>query len=233
MTQQPTWLDQMGTIVHDLKHPIASAKLSIDMMQYQGELNERQIDLQERALTSLDELELMVNSLLELTWIESDLPLQLLPSGVDAIVETAMSRIEDAAQRKDVTIYTEFAPDIPEIDVDERRLEQVFVNLLGNAVKYNHKGGSIWVTLSAVKDGVQAAVRDNGIGIPPEDQERVFDRYYRSRNHTHRGIEGNGLGLSIVKAVIEKHGGRIWLESLPEHGTTISFFLPRNPPSDE
>jgi signal transduction histidine kinase len=129
----------------------------------------------------------------------------------------------------------ELSTDLPEVDADRDRLLQVFENLIGNAIKFTPAGGSI--TVGAVQEGMQVlfSVRDNGPGIAPEDQPHLFDRFWQARP-TRR--DGAGLGLPIVKGIVEAHGGRVWVQSAPETGSTFFFTIPgsadrRAPPSED
>lgn len=118
------------------------------------------------------------------------------------------------------------APDLPLVHADAGRLEQVLRNLIENAMKYSPEGGRI--VLYATRDGdmVKVSVRDHGIGIAPEHAERIFDRFYRVDNSMTRGTSGTGIGLSICRGLIEAHGGRIWVESVPGKGSTFHFTVP-------
>jgi signal transduction histidine kinase len=107
-----------------------------------------------------------------------------------------------------------------------RRLEQVVTNLVGNAIKYTPSGGNIAVTLATEGAYLMLRVEDTGIGIPLEDQPHVFDKLYRVQSEETADISGTGLGLSIVKSIVEKHNGRVWVESQPDKGSTFVVLLP-------
>ena len=124
-------------------------------------------------------------------------------------------------------LLVEFSADFPEIQGDERRLTQVFNNLISNAMKYSPEGTQIIVSGKAFADHVLIHVRDNGIGIPEHEQHRIFQKFSRLDNALSRKTDGTGLGLYLTKSIIEAHGGKIWFESnAPETGTTFSFSLP-------
>ena len=116
--------------------------------------------------------------------------------------------------------------DVPEVEGDRERVLQVLANLLGNAVKFTPAGGRVALTVQAAPDEVVFAVRDTGPGIAPENQEHVWDRFWKSRTSNRHGA---GLGLAISRGIVEAHGGRIWLESAPGDGSTFSFTLPLHP----
>jgi signal transduction histidine kinase len=113
------------------------------------------------------------------------------------------------------------------IQADAARLEQVLSNLIGNAIKYSPHGGAVRVTGRALPDEVVVSVSDEGIGIPIEEQSHIFERFYRVDDALSRRTAGSGLGLYLAKAVVDAHGGRIWVESTSGHGASFSFALPR------
>jgi signal transduction histidine kinase len=120
----------------------------------------------------------------------------------------------------------DFPPNPLVVPIDAKRIEQVLRNLLNNALKYSPNGGAI--TIQGRGDKWQALVRvsDEGLGMQPEDLERIFDRFYRVEDETTRAIGGVGLGLAVCKGIVEAHGGRIWAESTPGVGTHFYFTLP-------
>ncbi|MBK8028612.1 MAG: HAMP domain-containing histidine kinase [Anaerolineae bacterium] len=224
---ESSWTEVVGVIAHDLKTPITSVKGYLELIEQVGELNERQQQFSERALNSLKHMEQLVGLLLELSWIDADRPLQCDDCDVAALLTRVVSVLEDMAARREVTCHLEIEPHLGVIPAEGRRLEQAILNLVNNAIKYNRQGGNVWVTAKKSESHVHLTIRDTGVGIAPEDQPYIFDRFYRVRSHSHEHIEGTGLGLSIVKAVIEKHGGTITLESALGEGTTFFVTLPR------
>jgi signal transduction histidine kinase len=115
---------------------------------------------------------------------------------------------------------------------NRRRLQQVFDNLVSNAIKYNEPGGWVQIEAYRTNDHIFASVSDNGIGIPPKAQPKIFERFFRVQSPNTEDIRGTGLGLAIVKSVIEKHKGRIWVESTLGQGSTFSFILPYHEPDE-
>ena len=118
--------------------------------------------------------------------------------------------------------------DLPEIDGDRVRLEQVLTNLVENAIKFTPSGGHIHLSSTQIGDRVRLTVADTGIGIPAEEQEKIFDRFYQVDGSERRAYRGTGLGLSICKHIVERHQGRIWTESdgVPGHGSRFHVELP-------
>jgi two-component system phosphate regulon sensor histidine kinase PhoR len=131
------------------------------------------------------------------------------------------------AEGKKQTLRVEPLEGLSTIRADGQKVHQVMVNLLNNAISYTPEGGSITVKAGPVSEGVEVSVMDNGIGIPPDDLPRVFERFYRVDKGRSRELGGTGLGLSIVKHIVEAHGGRVRVESKPGKGSRFTFFLPR------
>ena len=121
----------------------------------------------------------------------------------------------------------EFPSPFPIVPADLASIEQVINNLIGNAIKYSPNGGSIRVAGRVMPGSVEVTVSDEGMGIPIEEQSRIFERFYRVDDALSRRTQGSGLGLYIAKAIVEAHGGRIWVDSTPGRGTAFSFSLPR------
>jgi two-component system phosphate regulon sensor histidine kinase PhoR len=128
------------------------------------------------------------------------------------------------AERADISLRVECADDLPEVQVDSQRLEQVLVNLIHNAVKFTKPGGEVVLCADTTNGEVRFAVRDTGVGIPADEVSRIFERFYRVDKS--RAGSGTGLGLSIAKHIVEAHGGRIWAESIQGQGSTFFFSVP-------
>ena len=119
---------------------------------------------------------------------------------------------------------------LPTVEVDDEKISLVLSNLLSNAIKFVPEGGRIEVTAQDYKLGILCSVSDNGPGIPAKDQARIFDRFYQARSKHMAGHGGMGIGLTIVKHLVELHGGQVWVESQVDHGTTFYFTLPLQQP---
>jgi two-component system sensor histidine kinase VicK len=143
---------------------------------------------------------------------------------IHSVTEQLNLIVREKEQRLDV--YCE--ENLPEIYGDRDRLEQLFLNVIGNAIKYTPEHGIITVYVGRQKDGVSIKVTDTGIGIPEKDLERIFERFYRVDKARSRQLGGTGLGLSIAKEIAESHGGTIQAKSKPQQGTEIIVFLPVN-----
>jgi PAS domain S-box-containing protein len=144
---------------------------------------------------------------------------------IDELVVRVATKFQ--AQNKTHPIVAEVASDLPLVFADEARITQVLSNLISNAVKYSPEGGEIRITGGAMPGEVIITVADQGSGIALDDQERIFERFYRTESAVRRGTPGTGLGLYLTRAIIESHGGRIWVESDGKKGSKFSFSLPR------
>jgi len=187
----------------------------------------------QQAESEVNTMTQMVEELTELSQIESgQVRLRLAPVAVAGLVDVPLARLRPQAERGGVALDVAIPADLPAVLADEERIQQVITNLLHNAVKFTPPGGDIRLAASVEEaaDGVRREilieVRDTGIGIPKEDQVRVFERFYKSDRARTRGRGGTGLGLSIARHLVEAHGGRIWVRSKPGKGSTFCFTLP-------
>ena len=140
--------------------------------------------------------------------------------------ERATSAHRAEARERGIDLSAAPCEDLPEVDVDPDRIAQVLHNLLSNALRVTPKRGRIVLSARAKEAVVTVSVSDSGPGIPPDDLERIFERFYRTDKSRHRHKGGSGLGLAIARSVVEAHGGRIWAQSPPGQGAMISFSLP-------
>jgi signal transduction histidine kinase len=141
------------------------------------------------------------------------------------VVQTAYSAMESLAAEKKLALKVTLPPDLPLAKGDPRRITQVLLNLIGNAIKFTETG-EVRVEVTASGGSFLAAVADTGPGIAPADQEKIFQEFQQVDSSSTRQKGGTGLGLSIAKRIIELHGGRIWVESNPGEGSTFWFTLP-------
>ena len=168
----------------------------------------------------------MITDMLDLDRMESGrMTLTLGRLDLNTLLRTEAGRVRSGAH----SVELDLAPGLPAINADGDKLVQVVSNLLSNAVKYSPQGGPILVRSRQEGDRVCLSIRDSGVGIPPDDLDKVFDRFTRVESDSHRGISGTGLGLPIVRQIVELHGGRVWAESEAGRGTTIHLELPVDP----
>lgn len=218
--------DFVSNLSHELRTPLASLKALAETLQ-EGALEDlpaarRFVD---QIQVEVDALTQMANELLELSKIESGrFSLDRSPAAAYDLLDSASRRMQVQAERAGVTLRVECAEDLPEVQVDSQRLEQVLVNLIHNAVKFTRSGGEVVLCAGAAEGEVRFTVQDTGAGIPADEISRIFERFYRVDKS--RTGSGTGLGLSIARHIVEAHGGRIWVESVEGQGSTFFFSIP-------
>ncbi|MBA3944216.1 MAG: PAS domain-containing sensor histidine kinase [Herpetosiphonaceae bacterium] len=232
----------VANISHELRTPLASIRLLVDTLASDPppEVARRmvgQINDETEAMTQL------LDELRELAQIESGrAALQLEPIDICEVIERAVTRLRPQAERRGLHIDTTCGADLPLVMIDAERIGQVLLNLLHNAIKFTPDGGMITIQVCPATPAptprvarelqqvegdtwVVVAMTDTGIGIPSREIERVFERFYKVDRARTRNSGGTGLGLAIAKHLVERHGGRIWVESREGHGSTFSMLL--------
>jgi signal transduction histidine kinase len=224
----------VATVSHELRTPMTAIKGYVDvlLMGAAGAVNENQSHFLNIVKGNIDRLNILVNDLLDISRIEAG-RVSLTPQPLD-LREIAEDVIGDVLRRsqeegKPMALSLDAPKVLPRVMGDAERIRQVIDNLVDNAYHYTPVNGTIKVGIHAL-DGteVQVDVEDNGVGIAPEDQERVFERFYRGEHPLVLATPGTGLGLPIVRQLVEMHNGRIWMKSkgLPGKGSVFSFTLP-------
>jgi len=218
----------LANMSHELRTPLNAILNFTEFVSegIYGPVNEKQVHALRQALASGAHLLSLINDVLDITKIEAGM-MELFIEEVDfnAVLASAVSVGKGLVKEKPVKLITEIEEDIPRSFGDNRRLRQVFLNVISNAAKFTQQGG-ITVTAKRQDDGIEVVVKDTGIGIAPEDREKVFETF-RQAKHDLAGAIGTGLGMPISKHFVEMHGGRIWFESQPNQGTTFYIRLPR------
>ena len=217
--------DFISNISHELRTPLASLKALTETLQ-DGALSDPEAAPRflGRMVTEVDALTQMAQELLDLSRIESgQVELSLKPFEPKKLLLSAAERMRLQAERAGLSLRVESPYDLPRVNADRPRIEQVLVNLVHNAVKFTQPGGEIVLLAEAGEGVVRCAVKDTGVGIPAEDVPRIFERFYRVDKSRAGG--GTGLGLSISRHLIESHGGQIWAESIEGKGSTFYFTL--------
>jgi signal transduction histidine kinase len=221
--------DFVSSVSHELRTPLASILGYLDVLLEGalGEMTHEQtefvgiVDQNARRLLSL------IDDLLTLSGIESGrLLLRPEPADLGALVQRHVADLQPAASAKQLDLGVQLPTDPLTAEVDSDRIGQVVTNLVANAVKFTARGGSVRVSLRSDGDRAELTVADTGIGIPAEDGDRLFQRFFRARNATDAAIPGTGLGLAICKGIVDAHGGDIAVESETGRGTTLRVFLP-------
>jgi len=226
LTEKSKSMDLLGTAVHDLKIPLASIKSFADLVRQSGELSDRQEHYLGRIQLAVENMTNLVNDLLDLVWIEEDMQITKAPCNLIDVLRNQISAFESPAREKNVDVRLSYDETVVPIMADERRLRQVIGNLLSNSIKYNRQDGYIDIQVTRQNDHLVVTFEDNGIGIAEKDLPHIFDRFYRASRKTPGRIEGSGLGLSIVQAIIERHDGSIEVTSELDKGSQFRVSLP-------
>ncbi len=218
--------DFISNISHELRTPLASLKAITETL-HDSALDDPPAARRflQRMETEVDALTQMVEELLELSRIESGrVPLKMTPTTPLQLISQAVERLNLQAQRAGLQIQVDCPADLPAVLADARRLEQVVVNLLHNAIKFTPKGGKVTLSAQAQVERILFAVADTGSGISSDDLPRIFERFYKTDRARSGG--GTGLGLAIARHLVEAHGGNIWAESIEGKGSTFYFNIP-------
>lgn len=217
----------VANVSHEFRTPLSSIKGYVETL-LDGAVNDSENNI--KFLNIINEhakrLDRLINDLLDLSKIETEkVELKLEVLNIKNITDKVISLLKTKADEKEIIIETNIPEDL-QIKVDKNKLEQVFFNLLDNAIKFSVDKGRIIISAEILVDKIKIDVSDTGIGIPGKDLPRIFERFYRVDKGRSRELGGTGLGLSIVKHIVELHGGAVSVESKLNKGSKFSFTLP-------
>ncbi len=219
----------VSTVSHELRTPLTSIKGYADLL-YMGAVgapNDEQRRFLQIIKSNADRLTALLSDLLDISRIETGrIRLDLRDIALADVVSDVVASLMPEIRNKGLQISLDIAPDLPLVRGDRSRLVQVMNNLLSNAYRYTPAGGQIRVSVSQTNDTLRVDVSDTGIGISLKDQAKLFQRFHRADDPRVREVSGTGLGLAITKMFVELHGGRIWVESQLNKGSTFTFVLP-------
>src|SRR5947199_3777269 len=191
-----------------------------------GELNEKQEEYLKDIYASGTHLLSLINDILDLSKIEAGrMELELTDFDLPTALDNALTLVRERAGRRSIALQSAVDPRLGQVRADERKVRQVVLNLLSNAIKFTPEGGRIDVGAVPKDRFVEVSVSDTGIGIAPDDQEKVFEEF-RQVGTAEKRAEGTGLGLTLCRKFIELHGGRIWVQSQVGVGSTFTFTIP-------
>jgi PAS domain S-box-containing protein len=222
--------DVLGVVSHDLRNPLSTIKMSISMLlDTAKERRADNVEWLDRIDRSVDQMNTLIENLLDASKIEAgSFSLVRSEHQVKSLVADAINLFRPIAAQSGVNLRYSVDDNLATAWIDSDQVLRVLSNLLGNAIKFTPKGGSVTLSAQRVADDVCLSIRDTGPGIPADQLPHVFERYWQSRQGDRRGA---GLGLAIAKAIAEAHGGRIWVESKAGRGSTFFFTLPVADPS--
>jgi signal transduction histidine kinase len=214
----------VNTVSHDLRSPLTLMRGYATMLEMVGTLNEQQQSYVKKIIFGVENMARLVNTLLDLGRVEAGVGLQLEIAPLANIIEQVTGPLQLLAAQKNIELSVSIPKNAqPLIETDKALFQQAVYNLVENAIKYTPDGGHVVVRLQVSSDSMLLEVQDDGIGVDPADQPRLFEKFYRGGQREAREQRGSGLGLAIVKSIVEHHGGRVWLESQLGKGST--FFL--------
>ncbi len=219
----------VANVSHELKTPLTSITGYLDtILESSPEASTREGFL--RIISSeAERMAFLIEDLLELSRLEARSPevISLSIHPLQPVVEKVMAVVQRQAESREIELRAEMDSSPLKVMMIPGEIEQVLLNLMDNAIKYTPEGGEVVVRLTALREEVMVEVEDNGIGIPKEDQDRIFERFYRVDKARSRKEGGTGIGLSIVKHILKGHGAEIEVDSQPQLGSTFRFFLQR------
>jgi len=218
--------DFVATVSHDLRAPLTFIRGYATMLMMVGDLNDKQHDYLDRILEGIDQMSALIGDLLNLRRIEAGVGIRQEPCHLGLILVEAVDTMRARATAKGITLRLEPAEGAPTVTGDRTLLRQAVSNLVDNAIKYTPASGQVSVGLGTTHQEAIIHITDTGIGIAPEDQVRLFEKFYRIKRRETGNVQGTGLGLALVKSIIERHQGRVWVESVPNRGSTFYIALP-------
>jgi len=221
--------DFVSMVAHEIRSPMNSVMAQIKVVQdgLAGDITQKQDEILDRASQKINGIVSLSSELLNMASREAGLiTLERKSFDMTEVIKDQIDFHQPKAQAKKIQIELGLLPDLPPVLANKQNMEEVLSNLIANAINYTPEGGRITVSARPEKHHLCISVSDTGIGIGEEDLNRIFDRFYRVKNEKTRYIIGTGLGLPIVKSIVEAHDGMIQVESKPDHGSTFVVYIP-------
>lgn len=214
--------DFVSMVSHELKTPLTPMKTSAEfLLQNDPDLNVRR-EMLELIVRNIDRQTRMVNDMLDISRIESgNMRFRKEMQDMNEIINSAIETMKKQLEDKKINITTDIPTDLFKINADKDKLIQVFINLLSNALKFTPSGGNVEIKANESEKYVEVYVKDDGIGIPPDKTDKIFNKFYQIDSTSARLYGGSGLGLAITKSIVEGHGGTIRVESTPDEGSVF------------
>jgi PAS domain S-box-containing protein len=230
-------LDQMksdfvNTVSHDLRSPLTYMRGYTSMLAMVGEVNEKQDGYLTKILAGIEQMTALIDDLLDIGKIEAGVGIEIERCWLPGIVQAVVDDLGLRAKEQEIELVASLPADIPPTLADRTLVRQAIKNLIENAIKYTPGPGRVDVALRVHNGSLVVSVRDTGIGIALEDQQRLFEKFYRIKRRDTVHIKGTGLGLAIVKSIADRHSGRTWVESKLDEGSTFYLSIPLIPPDE-
>jgi PAS domain S-box-containing protein len=217
--------DFIHTVSHDLRSPLTSILGYTELVERTGPLNPNQQEFLRRLQDSIQHITALVNDLLDLGRLEAGFDTRRELVQLENVLNYSLDMFGAQIKQKNIKLDVSIDKDLNELRANPIRIRQMLDNLLGNAIKYTPSEGSVHVSISMQDHQIILKVQDTGPGIPPEEQGRVFEKFFRATNAPEQ-VEGSGLGLAIVKSIVDSHQGRVWVESTVGKGSSFIVILP-------
>jgi signal transduction histidine kinase/CheY-like chemotaxis protein/HAMP domain-containing protein len=219
----------LANMSHELRTPLNSIIGFSEVLHDEtfGPLNEKQLKYTGNILTSGKHLLGLINNVLDLSKVEAGkMELFYEDFSISAVFDEVLAVTAPMVSKKNIVMETKINPELTTIKADKNKIKQILLNFLGNSIKFTPEGGSTTIEAHRVDDMAQISIIDTGIGISQEDQKKIFQPFKQLDSSTSRKYEGTGLGLALVKRFIELHGGKVWVESELDIGSTFTFTIP-------
>jgi two-component system NtrC family sensor kinase len=218
----------VNTLSRDLRSPLTAIVGYVELLERMGPLNEQQRSFIGRIIFSTQSITNHINNMLNLNRIETEYDIERQSVQMSVIIRYAQEAVQERVQQKSQHLIVNVMSNLPHVYGNPIRLRQLIMHLLENSIRYTPQNGHIRVSLSRKQEFVLLEVSDTGIGISVDEQPYIFEKFYRGTNAS-QVIEGSGLGLTIVKSIVEQHHGRIWVQSQKDAGSTFTVMLPAYP----
>jgi signal transduction histidine kinase len=216
----------VGMVAHDLRHPVSAVLAYAELLLESGSsLTEEDRALVSAIRSSTEFMLQLINDVFDIASLDS-VPFSLELVDPELLVRSSVDVVRPLAQRKKIRISVSSDAGLPAVMADMQRMLQAFTNIIGNAVKYCPGGSSIDISIAPGETGIQVCVKDNGPGIPADEIDTVFQPFQKTRSRAASSEPGTGLGLAICKGIVERHDGRIWVDSTAGEGCTFFVTLP-------
>ncbi|MGJ3238309.1 MAG: ATP-binding protein [Anaerolineae bacterium] len=216
----------VATVSHDLKQPLSVMRGYLDLLKMVNEFDEKSMRYVDNLNFAFASMQQLIDDLLDIARIEAGIKLEMEEVNLLDVLARSVRSNTQQSDMKSIKLTLDLPENLPVIQGDPKRLEQVFNNLVSNAVKYTQPEGDVTISAEVRQNTLRVSVKDNGMGIGAEDQAQIFERFYRVRRPETDSIEGTGLGLAIVKSLVEAHDGKIDLKSVLGSGSTFRVTLP-------
>jgi two-component system NtrC family sensor kinase len=223
--------DFVQTVSHDLRSPLTAVLGYTELIARVGTLTPQQHDFLGKIQSSVQHITTLVNDLLDLGRLEAGFDTRRERVDLENVLNYTLDTFDAQVKKRKIKLVVKVAENLPPLRANPIRIRQMLDNLIGNAIKYVPEAGRVFIGIYQESQQIILEVKDSGPGIPPNEQSRIFEKFYRASNVPDSAI-GSGLGLAIVKSIVESHQGRVWVESDLDEGTSFFVVLPAYEQSD-